>query len=326
MHTKPNKKIIILLKYSVYTIQLLLLCLSGCSMVPSSSINPSDMVETEASSASIALAPIATSDEANPHANNILAIALDADGCVFNRNYIKGCKEANCSIIEKLYVLDAAKDNHIQKLLEHNQKLIAHITNQLSTKPYDKILFLIASWRQYANMDLMNAYRNKTALFFESMPILVDSIKQQHPSLSEKIVFDPYLITDTLEGDAPGTYYSKALNDYASPVDENNQYISSEKMNKEINHLPSQGKRIIVTKHLEHLQKKFPAATIDYIVYDDEPTLYEAYLKAYLERLADNSNPTDHFTVQVYVYNGDEPEPMLVADEDDDEASDEDGA
>ena len=272
----------------IYTIAIALLCCLG-------SCEPNQSTNTNANM-------LLDSQTPNNTIRKVLAIALDADGCVFNMNYVDGCHRSCCpkkNIGSCSWVWDAQAQRHKAMLIQHNQKLLAHINRQIAKGGYDKILLLIASWRQDAAIDRANSCKGGyiTALFFETMPILVDAIKQQHPSLSDKIVFDPYLITDTLEGVSPGTYYKEACKHYLNP-DKPNAYISSDKMNKEINHIPSKGKRIIVEKHQQYLQAQFPAATIDYRVYDDYASLYQAYLAII---------PPRGFDVEMLIYNGSEP-------------------
>ncbi len=70
--------------------------------------------------------------------------AFDFDGCLFNEKYIEAFKEN--------------KNKSKDCLIEANQKLIAHIMEELKSEFCNEVIFTVGSNRQSFELDSYNAY------------------------------------------------------------------------------------------------------------------------------------------------------------------------
>lgn len=105
-------------------------------------------------------------------------------------------------------------------LIQTNQPLINDIVQRAKGKHYEKIVFLISSFRQEVCLDQSNSYKVPMDFFqisdsrFHAIPALVEEVKKKLPDLSNKIHFDNYLTVDTFKKMEKGTTYQEALDLY----------------------------------------------------------------------------------------------------------------
>lgn len=205
-----------------------------------------------------------------------LVLTLDADGCLFHVKYRRAAlKYIDIGKALKWHSWHPTKTIPQALVLSHNRFLLGHIDNLIKKEQYDEVVFLVGSNRQSAVMDFNSVVRNKTESAFWAVKTITDHFKKIYPK--RNISFDPYLLADSYESKETGSSLKDALQLYEST--ENLHDINNSKRLGSSAFTLKNCKTTLVMAHVAYLKQRFGSHKIDYVIYDDKPSLFTEIAK-----------------------------------------------
>lgn len=209
-------------------------------------------------------------------AERILALSLDADGCMLHEEYLTAFKaETQCAL-----ALDMMPDHDtlIQRALQCGHKLFFDtLIKSIIKNNYQQVIVMIGSNRQSPGGDTHCSRVNKNGKFFPIFPHIAHILRERLAPHNILVNTDTILLSDIYQLLEPGTCYQHAIENNLA-AEEHDFVYDPNKFN-------------IVFAQMHYLHEKYPNATIDYELWDDNIKIITK-LKNFFKQYSTTYKPT----------------------------------
>ena len=171
---------------------------------------------------------------------DILALAFDMDGCIFNHGIYDHLKKHQLSFNQ---VPD-------ELIIQHNQDLLDKLITEAHQDGYKKVICLLGSNRQDYHINKGNGW----ACAFKALLALADYLKQALPHVEVEV--NKYLLADSSIAVAHGNSFDLALSD--DPATQHAHAYFDE------------SKFLLTAMHMHVLAAQYPNQNITYRLIDDK--------------------------------------------------------